>query len=210
MACVYMITSPSGKRYIGETKRKLRKRLERHKDLKWSHCRALVAAIEKYGWDAMKVEVLWEGADSERKAKEKELIALHGTFSSDDYNCTPGGESNPMDTAEGRASIAKTWADPCVRSKHIAGTKAAWDDPSKRANIMAGRAKSEKVALAKAIGKHNGAAANSKRTATWEEKREARLAGLTGKARAQKLARLNRDRERHRKKVLARTADTMG
>jgi group I intron endonuclease len=120
-ATVYMITSPSGKKYIGETRRKLNKRLDRHRDLKWSHCKALVRAIKQYGWSEMVVTVLWQGPASQRKAKEAELIAKHGTFQSNHYNCTPGGDANPMDSVSGRMAVKASWQRAEVRERHMAG-----------------------------------------------------------------------------------------
>ena len=201
MGMVYKITSPSGKGYVGQTKRPLNKRLERHKDLKWGNCKLLKRAIKKYGWANMQVQVLWTGSNEELDAKEIALIRDHGTLAPHGYNALPGGDVNPMSVQCGRDSVKDSWAIPEVRERHIVGRKQAWADPTKRANIMAGRAASEKVAKAKREAKQNGEEANAKRTATWEAKREARLEGLTGKAREQRLARMNRDREKQRAKA---------
>ena len=148
-ATVYMITSPSGKRYIGETKRRLRQRLQRNRDVKRSHCKALVDAIKKYGWESMIVSVLWEGPASERKAKEAELIAEYNTFHSDDYNCTPGGDANPMDTTAGREAVRASWNKPEVRERHRIGRVSAWNDPIKRANHMAARERRREEIIAR-------------------------------------------------------------
>lgn len=201
---VYKITSPSGKAYVGQTRKKLMNRMSRHRDLKWGRCTIVKRAIKKYGWDKMKVEVLWSGPADMLDSKEVEFIAAHGTLAPDGYNATVGGDANPMSSVIGRQSVKDSWADPNVRSKHTSGLKSAWTDPVKRSNILNGRAKSANVAKAKAENKHNSSSANAKRTMTWEAKREARLAGLEGKQREQRLARLNRDRERARKKAEAK------
>jgi group I intron endonuclease len=206
-ATVYMFTSPSGKRYIGETKRTLSQRLARHKDLERSHCRLVVRAIKKYGWDSMVVSVLWRGPPSERRAKEAEFIAKYDTMSPNGYNCTAGGDSNPMDVHAGRIAVKESWQRPEVKQRHKEGRQRAWSDPVKRANIMQGREKSINVVRAKKEMKWNTPEANAKRSATWESTREQRLCGLEGKARVQKLARLKRDRERNaRKRAEARTS----
>ena len=206
-ATVYMFTSPSGKRYIGETKRKLSQRLNRHKDIERSHCRLFVRAIKKHGWDSMDVAVLWRDPPSERRAKEAEFIAKYDTMAPNGYNCTPGGDSNPMDGHVGRVAVKESWQRSEVKQRHKEGRQRAWSDPIKRSNIMQGRAESIKVVRAKQQMKWNTAEANAKRSATWESTREQRLYGLEGKARVQKLARLKRDRERKaRKREEARTS----
>lgn len=211
MGIVYIIVNMrNNKAYIGQTRRSVRERMTRHKDMKWGRCTLVKKAIKKHGWEAFDVRVLWQGANELLDAKEVEFIAAYGTLAPRGYNATAGGDANPMSSEAGRQSVKDSWADPTVRQKHVDGRKAAWVDPTKRGNIMAGRAASNLVAQAKALAKQCGAEANAKRTATWEARREKRLAGLTGKAREQKLARMNRDRERHRKKVAARTAETIG
>ena len=202
-AFVYMITSPSKKRYIGETKRTVSQRMKQHRDLRHSGCRLIRNSIMKYGWERMHVQILWEGPPFLRKDKEAELIAKYHTMAPRGYNCTAGGDSNPMDTEEGRFAVRESWKRGDVRQRHTDGRKAAWQDKTKRANIIAGRAASEKVAHAKAEGKQNATEANAKRTVTWEKTREQRLVGLSAKARIQKLARLKRDRERKARKRTA-------
>lgn len=201
---IYKIVSPSGKAYIGQTQREIRKRMERHRDMKWGNCKLLKRAIAKYGWDSMSLTVLWTGPPKELNSKEIELIAAHGTLAPNGYNSTAGGDANPMSSSAGRQSIKDSWERPETRKKHTEGRKQAWKDPVKRANIMEGRAKSSKVAAAKIANKQNSAEANAKRTATREAKRDARLQGLTEKERKKRLARLNWERERARKKAEAK------
>jgi len=101
MGVVYKITSPSGKAYAGQTKRKLSKRLHRHRDMKWGNCRLLKRAIKKYGWKRMEVVALWEGPNDELDAKEIELISSNSTLAPSGYNALPGGDVNLMSTAVG-------------------------------------------------------------------------------------------------------------
>ena len=59
MTCIYKITSPSGKIYIGQT-RNFRHRLSVHKyDIKRSRT-YLSASIKKYGFDSHKFEIIHE------------------------------------------------------------------------------------------------------------------------------------------------------
>ena len=151
----------------------------------------------------MRVYVLWQGPPCMRKDKEKELIAKYDTMAPRGYNCTAGGESNPMDTEQGRLAVKQSWKRDDVRQRHSDALKKAWQDETKRANIIAGRSTSTKVAYAKMQCNQNSAEANAKRRATWESTRDQRLVGLSGKARVQKLARLKRDRERQARKRAA-------
>ena len=92
MYTVYKHTSPSGKVYIGITKHK--------PEWRWNHgrgyCRGdqplFQRAIEKYGWDNIKHDVLYnELTEGEAKAKEIELIALYKSLGLS-YNMTLGGD----------------------------------------------------------------------------------------------------------------------
>lgn len=93
MGCVYLITSPSGKRYVGATRHDAQTRWARHvKDSagKWS---ALYAAIRKYGYEAFTVETLEVHKDFQLVAQaEMRLIAELETMYPNGYNLTPGGE----------------------------------------------------------------------------------------------------------------------
>jgi len=56
MGCVYKITSPSGKVYIGQTVKTLHERIKGHKKSS-TNCTLLKRAIDKYG-DEMKYEYI--------------------------------------------------------------------------------------------------------------------------------------------------------
>lgn len=91
MGCVYLLTSPSGKHYVGMTQQELAHRFYAHKNLRVS--RPLSAAVAKYGWDAFEKTVLFESNDKAALiAAEIELIASYGCMSPSGYNCTAGGE----------------------------------------------------------------------------------------------------------------------
>lgn len=71
--CLYCHTSPSGKRYIGVTKRKPEKRWNYGKG--YSENDYFTKAIQKYGWDAFKHEILLTGLTEEEASRlEKEYI----------------------------------------------------------------------------------------------------------------------------------------
>ena len=155
---------------------------------------------DEYGWDAVKITVLERPPLDWLGMRERVQIRKQGTRWPKGLNMTAGGE---VPDAE---AVRASWLNPRVRERHVQARKDAWANPVKRANILKGRARSAKVATAKRAKRQNAPEANAKRTVTWEAKREARLAGLTGKEREQRLARLDRDRERHRRKVAAKNA----
>lgn len=91
---VYMHTSPSNKRYIGITsqnpKRRWRKNGEGYKDHIY-----FWRAIQKYGWDNFKHEILYSDlTKNEACQKEIELIANYNSNDTNfGYNISVGGES---------------------------------------------------------------------------------------------------------------------
>lgn len=94
MGCVYLLTSPSGKGYVGITRHTAAERFLVHvRDSKTSTWSAVHAAMRKYGPESFKLETLLEGDDwSELCAAERRLIAELGTKSPRGYNLTDGGE----------------------------------------------------------------------------------------------------------------------
>ena len=91
--CVYVHTSPSNKAYIGITSKDIKERW----GFNGSHCKKnqhFWNAIQKYGWDNFKHEILFENLTKEKACKiEILLIALFNTQNPDfGYNISPGGE----------------------------------------------------------------------------------------------------------------------
>lgn len=94
-----MYVFPNGKRYIGKTK----KSLNRRKGYQWNrykYCPLLWKAIQKYGVENIKTEILFEGVLTDERASEKErfFIAKYKTNANRyknpqyGYNLTDGGE----------------------------------------------------------------------------------------------------------------------
>ena len=148
MGVIYKITSPSGKGYVGQTKRALSQRMHRHRDMKWGNCKLLKRAIRKYGWEQMQVQVLWTGSNEELGPVEIAMIRDHGTLAPHGYNSLPGGDVNPMSVQIGRDSVRASWANPEVRKRHRQGRLNAWQDPVKRANQMAARERVREAKIA--------------------------------------------------------------
>jgi group I intron endonuclease len=144
VAYVYMITSPRGKMYVGQTHRDVQKRWNEHiKDAKSGNgsCRLIGRALQKYGADAMQfrvlavVEDLAAALDFEQKA-----IAAYNTLAPNGYNLTTGGEGwEPSEEARGRMSaahIGKTLT-PEHRAKMSAANTGKTHTPETRAKIGA-------------------------------------------------------------------------
>lgn len=103
---VYKHTSPSGKVYIGITKRKPEKRWDNGKG--YAHSPHMRAAINKYGWENFEHEVLLAGLTKEEaEAAEIRLIA---EYRSNDrrygYNADAGGSAPGRMSEETRRKIA--------------------------------------------------------------------------------------------------------
>ena len=96
---IYMYTFPSGKRYIGKTKRRLLER-QGYNFERYKNCTVLWKAIQKYGIENIQQDILFEDDMSDEYATrlEKICILLFKTncnrFSSPKfgYNLTDGGE----------------------------------------------------------------------------------------------------------------------
>lgn len=92
MYTVYRHTTPSGKVYIGITKRRPAQRWKR--GCGYTRNLVFMRAIHKYGWDNIEHEVLYDGlTEEEAKRIEVELIAKHNaTDRRYGYNITAGGD----------------------------------------------------------------------------------------------------------------------
>lgn len=94
MGYIYMLKSPSGKIYIGQTICSIKKRLKRHQR-KSSRCRAIYGAIKKYGWENFEID-WYECPDNQLNKHEKWMVTLMGTLSPDGYNLKEGGGNGKL------------------------------------------------------------------------------------------------------------------
>ena len=92
MGYIYCITSPSLKKYIGQTKNSVEQRFKNHQK-KSSNCTLLKRAAKKYGWEHMVVEILVECPNEDLDKNEIECIKRYRTLAPEGYNCTAGGET---------------------------------------------------------------------------------------------------------------------
>lgn len=90
---IYKHTSPSNKVYIGITNQTPSNRWGKNGS-KYKQNKHFWNAIQKYGWNNFKHEILFTNLSKEQTClKEQELIKLHMSNQFDfGYNCTSGGE----------------------------------------------------------------------------------------------------------------------
>lgn len=89
-----MLKSPSGKIYIGQTIRSIKKRLNQHQE-KSSGCRAICGAIKKYGWENFEID-WYECPDNQLNKHEKWMVILMRTLSPNGYNLKEGGGNGKL------------------------------------------------------------------------------------------------------------------
>lgn len=107
MGYIYCITSPSGKRYIGQTKRSPHKRFKEHCK-SYSGCIALINAIKKYGESSMKMEVLLEINNHLLDTYEERFINCYNTIEPFGYNIRNGGATSVFsEESRNRMSLSK-------------------------------------------------------------------------------------------------------
>ena len=89
--CVYCHTSPDGRRYVGITSRKPQKRWDYGRGYKENTY--FTRAIEKYGWDSFKHEILCENLTQEGASRlEKRFIRIFDSCNrSKGFNIDLGG-----------------------------------------------------------------------------------------------------------------------
>ena len=126
--CVYKHTAPNGKVYIGITGRKPSRRWENGNGYKRNE--HFHRAIEKYGWDNIQHEILFDGLSREdAEQKEVELIAeYHSTDRNKGYNLREGGSMSTFSSM----SIEK------MRCSHI-GKSLSDEQKRKISDSMKGR-----------------------------------------------------------------------
>lgn len=96
MGVIYRLTSPSGKKYYGQTALTAEKRWKGHVNSAMRNdgtgCSALNAAIREYGWNNFIKEVVLECEDWELDFYEITYIKDDNTLVPNGYNIMPGGQ----------------------------------------------------------------------------------------------------------------------
>lgn len=104
---IYKHTAPNGKVYIGQTCQKLENRFGKD-GYRYKGCRLFYNAIQKYGWDNFKHEILFEGLTLE-EANEKEVELIRNYRSNErsfGYNLQNGG-NNGLPNEETRRKMSE-------------------------------------------------------------------------------------------------------
>jgi group I intron endonuclease len=104
--CVYKHTCPNGKVYIGITSTSLEKRWQSGKGYK---TQVFYRAIQKYGWDNILHEVLFDSlTKKEAEDKEIELIAYYKSNQKEHgYNINNGGSAVGVHSEETKRKISE-------------------------------------------------------------------------------------------------------
>lgn len=110
MIGIYCFTSPSGKKYIGQSRDIFKRKTSHKSDWNTGHggCLYLHRAFDKYGFDQFGFEVLEECSIEELNSREQFWIQnLKTNDKNFGYNLTCGGDSLPNTTGENnpRASL---------------------------------------------------------------------------------------------------------
>lgn len=107
MGIVYCLTSPNGKKYIGQTRRTLEKRIKEHCNRK--ECTALYNALLKYGIDNFKVDILIICDEENLNYYEIKYIKEFNTLYPNGYNIKTGGiNGKHCEKSKEKMRIAKT------------------------------------------------------------------------------------------------------
>ncbi len=96
MGIIYKYTSPSGKVYIGQTKRTIQERAKDKNGSGYKQCVIFYAAIKKYGFENFKVDIIEECENSLLNEKEKYWIMYYDSTNREKgYNIQEGGGERP-------------------------------------------------------------------------------------------------------------------
>lgn len=145
MGCLYRLTSPSGKQYIGIAHGTAHARWLRHiRDaLKDGADFAISRAIRKYGPESFRVETLVIAERPFLFELERRAIAKFQTKAPNGYNLSDGGESgakgakwSPEKRAKHSAQLRASWASG-KRKSPAPKNREHWKDPVLRARWIA-------------------------------------------------------------------------
>jgi len=134
MGCLYQLSFPNGKTYIGITRSTAERRLKGHVKGSKNPRHLVTKAIAKYG--VPKVETLiicddWESLCS----MEQRAIKVYAPA----YNMTAGGEGVLDPHGEVRTKISakstEQWKSSAARQANAAANVATWADPQKRKSL---------------------------------------------------------------------------
>jgi len=124
MGYIYILTSPSGKSYIGQTIRPIEKRFKAHQK-ESNNCVALYNAIKYHGWNNFEKD-WYECPDEDLNFDEELLVREMGTLSPGGYNLKEGGGANGKMSDETKQKISYSTSgekNPMYGKTHTEETK---------------------------------------------------------------------------------------
>ena len=116
---IYKYTSPSGKHYIGQTNDIVRRKSQ-HK--KTNGCPCFKVAVDKYGFENFKFEILEENLTiEEANIKEEYYINEYNSLAPNGYNLHTGGLNHSIsEITRERLRIASSGENHPLFGKHLA------------------------------------------------------------------------------------------
>jgi hypothetical protein len=162
MGCLYMLTFPNDKKYVGITTRDIEWRFKQHVSASVRNKTYLAKAIKKYGADTIKkrVLVIANDADYLKDLEIKAIVAFNSKWPNG-YNNTIGGDGVHGAASETeinrRKKLSRTHKTPSAMKKNLEiqkqywteerkaqraeSIKQKWADPEYRAMILSARQK---------------------------------------------------------------------
>lgn len=179
ICCIYKITSPSNKIYIGQTKN-MYKRMQKYKYKCFDQPR-IYNSLKKYGWENHIFDIIEICNKSELNEREKYYIHLYDTFNTDHgMNLTDGGDSKVFtlesiekirqsklgvkrsEETRRKISESKKGVAPHINSRHSSGEYEIYDNN----NILVAKFKSNVKAKLKELNLPSYSFCRSYRTNT--------------------------------------------
>jgi group I intron endonuclease len=119
---IYRLSFPNGKSYIGQTTGFFEVRMTKHKSASKNKestgCRYLNAAIRKYGWSAVKKEILLCCDSDQLDLFESKMIGIYNSLYPSGYNLLSGGNSNKSHSTDTKEKMCLA----AIRRSIIKGT----------------------------------------------------------------------------------------
>lgn len=144
IACIYMLTSPSGKKYIGQTIN-FKNRMQKYACNDSKGQIAIYRAIKKYGWKSFDVDILLE---VKRKDNIREVLNIFesafiknlNTIDPYGYNLTYGGDCKKLSASTIEkirlANIGKKSTDIAKKNMSVSGLNMDVDKREKINNAI--------------------------------------------------------------------------
>jgi len=106
MGYIYILTSPKGKSYIGQTIRPIEVRLEEHRTGRSKGCRGVYNAIQYHGWENFVID-WYECPDEDLNKHEELMVEVLGTLSPGGYNLREGGGNRGKPSEESKQKMSE-------------------------------------------------------------------------------------------------------